>query len=124
MKKILAIVIVGLLAACGDRGESPLELVKTATIRDTRDFCMKVNGSRAYCDCEVKDLENTFLWADYMEAVDILAGEKNHIQKVIDKHKGDRGKILAELNCDTCYFSVAMSVVNVSPSPRCAELLK
>ncbi|MDR1071629.1 MAG: hypothetical protein LBL21_03235 [Rickettsiales bacterium] len=124
MKKIIAMAFAGLLAACGDGVESPLELVKTTTLDDTRDFCMKVNGSREYCDCEIEDLEKTFPWADYMEAVDILAGEKNHIAKVIEKHGGDREKILAELNCDTCYFTVALGAVNVNPSPRCAELAK
>jgi hypothetical protein len=124
MKKIIAVAVIGLLAACGERVESPLELVKATTLGDTHDFCMKVNGSREYCDCEVEDLEKTFPWADYMEAVDILAGEKSHIAKVIKKHGGDREKILAELNCDTCYFTVALGAVSVNPSPRCAELLK
>ncbi|MDR2268595.1 MAG: hypothetical protein LBD94_00235, partial [Rickettsiales bacterium] len=124
MKKILIFGFIGfMLASCGDKVESPLEFVKKTTIDDTYEFCMKVNGNKAYCDCEMADLEKNFPWSDYMAAVDILAGEENHVARVIKKHGGDRKKILAELNCDTCYFAVALGAVNVGPSPRCAEFL-
>jgi hypothetical protein len=122
MKKLL---IIGLLflAACGDKVESPLEFVKTTTKNDTYDYCMKLHDNRKYCDCEIADLDKSFPWRDYMDAVDVLAGEEGHIANVIARHNGDRKKILAELNCDTCYFAVALGAVNVSPSPRCAEFL-
>ena len=125
MKKYAVLGFVGiLLAACGERVESPMELVKTTTMKDTYDYCMKVNGNKKYCECEIEDLEKIFPWGDYIAAVDVLANEENHIGKVIAKHGGDRKKILAELNCDTCYFSVALGAVNIGPSPRCAEFLK
>jgi hypothetical protein len=123
MKKTLLFIFIGLTAACSDKVESPLELVKTTTIRDTYDFCMKTNGSRKYCNCEMDDLEKTFPWADYIKAIDALAGEEGHVAKVIEKYSGDRKKILAELNCETCYFTTALGSVNVKPSPRCAEEL-
>jgi hypothetical protein len=84
---------------------------------------MNLHDNKKYCDCEIADLEKTFPWDDYIQAVDALAGESDHIGKVIARHGGDRKKILAELNCDTCYFSMALVVANVGPSPRCAELL-
>ena len=125
MKRYLILGLVGLaLAACSDRVESPMELVKTTTIKDTFDFCMQVNGNKAYCKCEVADLEKNFPWKDYMAAIDVVAGEENHVASVIKKHGGDRKKILAELNCDTCHLAVALGAVNIGPSPRCAELLK
>ena len=119
----LSLLILG-LAACSDRVESPLELIKTTTIKDTYDFCMKVNGSKEYCNCEIEELERTFPWQDYMNAVDYLAGEENYIAAVISKHNGNRKKILEELNCYTCYFTIAISVIDASPSPKCVELLK
>jgi len=124
MKKILILGLIGFgLAACGDKVESPLELVKTTTIGDTYDYCMKVNGNKKYCKCEVEDLEKYFPWSDYIAAVDVLAGEDAHIAKVIEKYKGDRKKILEELNCDTCYFAVALGAIGAAPSPRCVEML-
>ena len=124
MKKISILGLVGLgLAACGDNVESPIELVKTTTIRDTYEYCMKVNGNRKYCKCEISDLERNFPWFDYITVVDILAKEDGHIAKVIEKYKGNRQKILEELNCDTCYFAVALGAINISPSPRCVEML-
>ena len=124
MRKVLILGLIGFgLTACGDNVESPLELVTTTTIRDTYEYCMKVNGNRKYCKCEVNDLEKNFPWSDYMAAVDVLAKEENHIAKVIEKYNGNRQKILAELNCDTCYFALALGAVNVSPSPRCVEML-
>jgi hypothetical protein len=124
MKKYLVFGLVGFaLAACSDRVESPMEFVKATTINDTYDFCMKANGNKAYCKCEVADLEKNFPWKDYMAAIDILAGEENHVAGVIKKHGGNRKKILAELNCDTCYFAVALGAVNISPSPKCGEIL-
>lgn len=124
MKKLLILCFVGLSVFGCDKNKvsSPLELVKTTTIKDTYAFCMKVNGNKAYCDCESKDLEASFPWKDYMAAVDVLAGEQNHIQKVIDKHNGNRSKILSELNCDTCYFSIALAAVDVHPSQKCIDI--
>jgi len=125
MKKILAIVFVGLgLAACESRiEESPMEFVKRVTIKDTMDYCMKVNGNRDYCACEVGELETAFPWTDYMAAVDIIAGEENHVAAVIAKHNGNRRKVLEELNCEACVFDMAMITVDVSPSPKCEKFL-
>ena len=124
MKKVLTI---GLLAfgisACGDNIESPMELLKTTTIKDTYDYCMQVNGNAKYCKCEVDDLEKNFPWDQYMSAIDILAGEYDHVANVIKKNNGNRAKVLEELNCDTCYFATALIAIEISPSPRCVEIL-
>ena len=100
MKKILISALLGLgLAACGDNiTESPTEFIKKTTLKDTYEYCMKVNGNRAYCNCEVGDLAPTFPWDAYMAAVDALAGEPNHVGAVIVKHNGNRKKVLEELN--------------------------
>lgn len=124
MKKIIIGIFIVALAACSDRVESPMELVKKTTIDDTREYCMKLHKNKKYCECEVVDLEKNFPWDDYIAAVDALAGEPDHIGKVIAKHNGNRKKILEELNCPTCYFAMALVVAQVGPSPRCAELLR
>ena len=125
MKKILISAFTGLLlVACGDKIESPMELVKTTTLKDTLDFCMKVNGNREYCNCEIGDLSRTFPWDTYMNAIDALGGSGDYVAAVMEKHGGSRKKVLAELNCKDCIFERALVAVNVSPSPRCAGLLK
>ena len=127
MRKILISVLLGIgLTACGDNisEQSPTEFIKALTIKDTHEYCMKVNGNRAYCNCEVEDLARTFPWDTYMVAVDVLAGEPNHVAAVIARHNGSRKKVLEELNCKDCILERALTAIDVSPSPRCAELLE
>jgi len=123
MKKAIAVMGILALAACEDKVGSPLELVKKTTSEDTYNYCMELHDNKEYCGCEVDKLQETFPWDDYIAAVDIFAGEENHIGKVIAKHNGNRKKILEDLNCDTCYFPMAMIVVDVSPNPDCAKFL-
>ena len=126
MRKVLIAVFVGFsLTACESRvEESPMEFVKNLTLADTLEYCIKVNGSREYCDCEIGELKTNFPWAEYMSAVDVIAGEENHVAKVIARHNGNRGKVLAELNCEACVLDMAMIAVNIGPSPKCAAFLE
>jgi hypothetical protein len=126
MRKILVTALAGFgLAACGEGDDikSPMELVKTTTLKDTFDYCMNVNGNRAYCDCELEDLERTFPWDTYMMMIDAAAGQQNHVAAVIEKHNGSGRKVLEELNCKGCVLETALVAVDASPSPRCAALL-
>jgi hypothetical protein len=124
MKNALILGFLGLcLWACSDKADSPIEFLKKTTVNDTYKFCMDVNKSKEYCDCEMDDLLKTFPWKDYMNAIDFLAGEQNHVATVIKKYNGDENKILAELNCDTCYFATALAMIDAKPSPECVKIL-
>ena len=124
-RKLLILGFVGLgLSACSDRVGDAMEFLKETTIKDTYDFCMQVHGNEGYCECEVGDMEKTFPWQTYMDAIDVIANESYHVARTIARFDGDRAKILEDLNCPTCYFAIALGAVNVSPSPKCADLLK
>ncbi|MDR2769817.1 MAG: hypothetical protein LBB08_00015 [Rickettsiales bacterium] len=120
-KNIVWFAAAALLASCDS--ESPLDFVKKTTLNDTYEYCMNLHGNKKYCGCEMADLKKSFPWGDYMDAVDALAGEENHVAAVMARHGGDRAKTLAELNCKKCHFETAMSLVQVSPSPRCKQFL-
>jgi hypothetical protein len=124
MRKIPVVFGFLFLAACDGKVESTMELVKSAVIENARKSCMEANKNRDYCDCEAADLEKSFPWDDYMKTIDILAGEQDHVAKVIERLDGSKRKILKELNCDNCYFSMALVAVDAGPGPRCAEFLK
>lgn len=124
MKKVLFSIFIAIgLAACDGKIESPEELLKITTLVDTHDYCIKVNGNRKYCKCEIEELAKTFPWDKYMAAVDSYAGEYNHVAAVIAKHNGSRKKVLEELNCKGCAFETALVVIDVSPSPNCEKFL-
>lgn len=124
MKKyFLFLPLIFLVYGCGDKVDDVMELVQTTTLKDTYDYCIRVNGNKKYCECEVSDLRKTFPWDLYIKKIDEIAGEENHIGKVISKYNGDRIKILEELNCDTCPFSIALTVADVSPSKECVAIL-
>ncbi|MDR1027559.1 MAG: hypothetical protein LBL46_04050 [Rickettsiales bacterium] len=122
MKKILSVISLALLASCGT---DPMDLVKETTLKDTHAFCMDAhNNNKEYCDCEVRELKKTFPWDDYMTAIDTIAHQEAHVEKVLAKYDGDAAKALEELNCPTCYFAIALNYVTVNPSPKCADLVK
>ena len=115
-----------LLASCGGERrvtESPMEFLIQVTLDDTMEYCMNVNGNRNYCECEIESLRNNFPWDVYMAQIDHLAGEQDHVAHVIARLNGNRRLILEELNCETCHFTVALEVIEVSPTPECVAIL-
>jgi len=126
VKKILISTLVGLgLVSCGqDRVTEPaMTFIVELTLNDTMDYCMQVNGVKRYCQCEIEDLVGSFPWQEYMDTVDRLAGEENHVERTIERLNGNRRRILRELNCETCILVEAMKLIDASPSPRCVEIL-
>jgi len=125
MKKFLMVGLLGLfLASCGeDKVSDPMAFLIKTTIADTMEYCMTVNGNRKYCECEMKNLRDNFPWDAYMAAIDNLAGEQGHVAIAIERLEGNKKALLAELNCETCHFTIALEQIDVSPTPECVQIL-
>jgi hypothetical protein len=130
LKRILIVVIAVLLAAValfglmgrgGKITEEPVEFIRQLTLYDTMAYCVKVNGNREYCDCEIGELDLRFPWDAYMDAIDVISGEDNHVAETIARLNGNRRRVLRELNCKGCILDQAMITIDKGPSPNCAH---